>query len=188
MITDDLSAYAADAAAPVIEGEDRLAVITRLARELRDAKEHLTELDQHHKDAAARVKALEEGDLPEAMRAAGQVKCRTTDGYDLTLGETLRASIPPVNLPQAVMWLDAHGQGAIIKRDIGLKFGKGEDQQAAHALDAITSAGFKPSDKQSVHPQTLAAVIREMLAEGVEVPMDLLGAFVQPHVKMTQAK
>ncbi len=42
-------------------------------------------------------------------------------------------------------------------------------QKAAEALDVLDKAGFRPEDKQSVHPQTLGATLREMIAEGVNV-------------------
>lgn len=184
---DDLAAYAADAASAV-DGENILASITRLARELRQAQEDVKAQEEALKAAQARVQVLEEVTLPSAMDEAGQKKLTTVDGYELERDEVIRASISAANMPAAVMWLRNANHASVVKRELKLAFGKDEDQKAAEAYDALREHGFTPDDKQSVHPQTLAALVRELLGEGVEVPMQLLGVYVQPRVKMKLAK
>lgn len=186
LTTDDLAAYAEDAAATV-DDENILAKITRVARELRDAEEAVQEAQEALTTAQSRVRLLEESTLPDLMDEAGQKRLTTVDDYELERTETLRASIPKANLPAAVMWLRANNNGSIVKRKLSLEFGKDEDQRASEARDLILEAGFTPTDDQSVHPMTLAATIRELLEQGVNVPMELLGAFVQPKVKMKKA-
>lgn len=181
----DYSAYEADAKAVAqTGGENILAQITRTARELYQADEDVRLAEEALKAAQQRARVLRENTLPELMKEAGQEKLRTSDGWDLELTETLRASIPAANKGEAFKWLEEHGQAAIIKREIDLKFGKDEQEKADRALRLVLEAGFHPTDKQSVHPQTLAATIREMTEQGVDVPMALLGAYVQSGVKM----
>jgi hypothetical protein len=183
----DLSQYEQDAAGAVSD-QNILARITLKTRELRAARDDVTAAEEVLKAAQTRVRAIEEYELPELMREAGQEKLRTSDGFEVELTETLRASIPPANLPLALTWLIDHGQSSIIKRDIRLQFGKSEDAKANAALNLILEGGFMPQDKQTVHPQTLAAVIRELVSEGVDVPMELLGAHVQAGVKVKEPK
>lgn len=184
---EDLAQYEADAVqAPT--SDNILSRITAKVRDLRDARADVTLREEDLKAAQARVRLIEELDLPELMKEAGQEKLRTSDGYDVELIETLRASIPPASLAQALAWLVANGQSAIIKRDIRLQFGKDEEAKADAALSLILNEGYMPQDKQTVHPQTLAAVICEMMAAGVDVPLGLLGAHVQPGVKVKEAK
>lgn len=187
MSADDLSQYEADAQ-EAVNGEDLLASITRTVRELGSAKDDVTQAEEALKAAQQRVRTLEEFTLPEMLRAAGQQMMRTADGDTVELSETLHASIPAANMPQALTWLIEHGQSAIIKRDLSLKFGKSEDEKANRALALILEAGFTPQDKQTVHPQSLAAVLRELLAEGVDVPLELLGAHVRAVVKVKPPK
>lgn len=184
----DLALYEADAQTPAAEGENILAKITRVARELREARAEVTDAEAVLKAKQDRVRTLEEFTLPELMKEAGQEKLRTADGFDLELKDTLHASIPPANMVAAIAWLEQHNQAAIIKRAMTLKFGRDQNDDAQKALSVILEAGFTPEDKQSVHPQTLAAAIREMLAEGVEVPMDILGGHVRSTVKLTEVK
>lgn len=187
---DALAALSADASAakPDLSGADLLTQISNVVRELMEARDHVTECEGVLKTAQQHVRILEEGTLPELMRQAGQEKLRTSDGYDVELTETLRASIKAENLAEAVMWLGAHGHGAIVKRELKLAFGKDEDQKAAEAFDLIVEAGFLPEDKQSVHAQSLGAAVREMMAAGQDVPMELLGVYIQPQVKIKLAK
>lgn len=184
---EDLAQYEADATS-AIASDNILSRITSKVRELRDARADVVLAEEALKAAQAAVRLIEETDLPELMKEAGQEKLRTSDGYDVELVETLRASIPPANLAQALAWLVQNGQASIIKRDIRLQFGKDEDKKADAALSLILNSGYAPQDKQTVHPQTLAAVIREMMAAGVDVPLPLLGAHVQPGVKVKEAK
>ena len=184
---EEAAAYADDARLPTAQGSDLLTRISATVREVVMAREHVAHCEEVLKAAQGAVRQLEEHALPELMREAGQERMRTTDGYDVELGEVLRASIPPASLGPAIMWLTANGQGAIVKREIKMSFGKGEDQRAAEAYDMAMRGGFHPDDRQSVHPQTLAAAIREMMANGVDVPLPLLGAYVQPTVKIKAA-
>lgn len=184
---DDATQYEADAHEAVSD-TNILARITKTAKLLRDCQEDVKLAEAALKAAQDRVRILEELDLPALMDEAGQNLLQTTDGYQLERGETLRASIPPANLLEAIQWLRANNQDAIVKRDVTVKFGKGEDQKAAETVDSLLEAGLTPTDKQFVHPMTLASTIREMLEQGVDVPMTLLGAYVQPHVKMKKVK
>lgn len=183
----DYSQYEADAA-EAVNDTNILSRITQTVRDVQAAREDVKLAEEHLKTAQQRVRTLEEYTLPELMREAGQEKLRTRDGYDVELTETLRASIPVANLAQALQWLIDHDQSAIIKRDLRLQFGKNEDEKADRALQVILESGFTPQDKQSVHPSTLAAVIRELMASGVDVPLELLGAHVQAGVKIKEAK
>jgi multidrug efflux pump subunit AcrA (membrane-fusion protein) len=183
----DYSQYETDAS-ETVGSEDILAQITRAVRELGVARSDVTAAEAALKATQDRVRQIEEFRLPELMREAGQTLLKTIDGETVELTETLHASIPAVNLPMALKWLMEHNQGSIIKRDIRLQFGKNEDEKADAALALILESGLTPQDKQSVHPQTLAAVLREMIAEGVDVPMELLGAHVRSFAKVKPPK
>lgn len=183
----DLSQYEADAT-ETVSGEDLLQRITLSCRELSTARDDVAAAEAALKAAQQKVRQIEEFTLPELMREAGQEMLRNADGETVELKETLHASIPVANLQQALLWLEQHGQAAIIKRDLRLQFGKGEDEKADRALRLILEAGFSPQDKQSVHPQSLAAALRELIAAGEEVPMELLGAHVRAYAKVSPPK
>lgn len=188
MMTEDVASdYEADAQLTAAEAGNILAQITATVREMVTAEEDVKAAEEGLKAAQDRLRNLTETQLPLLMDEARQKELVTLDGYRVTRSEVIRASISADNMPRAAAWLQANGQGAIIKREISLKFGKGEEQKAAEAVDALREHHFAPTDKMSVHPQTLGAVVRELLAEGREVPMDVLGVYVQPVVKVKKA-
>ena len=59
-----------------------------------------------------------------------------------------------------------------------LSFGREEDEIADKVVRDLIDEGFDPSQSKSVHAGTLSAFVKEQLAEGVELPEDLLGVYV----------
>lgn len=183
---DDLNAYAEDAQLSSEQKGNILSQITNTVHELRDAEEDIKAAEAMLKAAQERRRNIAETILPALMDEAQQKRLTTLDGWEVSRSEVVRASIPPHYLADAIQWLTENGQGAIVKRDISLKYGKGEEKQADDAVRLLTQNKHFPTDKMSVHPQTLGAVVREMMAEGKELPMELLGIYVQPVVKITE--
>jgi hypothetical protein len=183
----DLSAYAQDAELSSAEAGNILAQITNTVRELREAQADVASCEAMLKAAQERVRGLTEMTLPQLMDEAKQRELVTSDGWRVTRSEAVRAGISADNMPAAVAWLNAHGAGSIVKHEVTLRFGKGEEQRQAEALGVLREHHFAPSDKMSVHPQTLGALVREKLAEGVELPLELLGIYIQPIIRLKPA-
>lgn len=187
---DQLAALGADAAhnkADLASG-DLLTRISATVREIMTARDDVRRSEDALKERQSALRTLEEHTLPELMREAGQEMLKTSDGYVVELKEKLRAGISEAKLPEAVMWLASVGYGSIVKREIKMAFGKEEDQRAAQLYDMVVEAGYSPTDKQSVHAMTLQSSIKEMLEKGIDVPMELLGAYVQPIVSIKEPK
>lgn len=180
----DLSAYEADAAAPEsVSTVNILAQITAAARELREAQRDVEAAETALKAAQDRVRHLTEFQLPQMMDEARQKSLTTEDNFQIERGEVVRASISAENMPAAVMWLNANGH-PIAKHGVSLQFDKDEEQEAARAVETLRKASFVPTDKYTVHPQTLGALVRELMKDGKDFPKDLLGVYVQPIIKM----
>lgn len=175
---ENLAQYAEDAQVN-LGGDNVLARITNSVRDVSLLNEQILNVQAELKLLQNQQKALIEDVIPNLMEEAGQDDIKTIDGVRVTIKETLRASIPKANMAKALQWLIEKGQSAIIKREFGLKFGRDENEKANEALDVIIGAGFLPSDKQSVHSGTLSATLKELIAEGVDVPLPLFGGFVQ---------
>ena len=188
MTQDDIAAHAADyeADAQLTEAETTniLSQITNTVREFLAAERDVKAAEETLKAAQDRLRNISETQLPMLMDEAKQKVLTTEDSYQVARSEVIRASISVENMPKAAEWLISNGQGAIIKRELSLKFGKGEEDQANEAVETLRARKFAPVDKMSVHPQTLGSVVRELLEAGKEIPMDLLGVYVQPVVKV----
>jgi hypothetical protein len=91
--------------------------------------------------------------------------------------EDVYASIPKGNEENAYEWLNENGFGGIIKHVVSASFGKEEDSRAAEFVKAAQELGLTPEDKRSIHSATLKAFVKEQLAQGKNIPLELFGAF-----------
>lgn len=167
-------------------GDNILAQIASKAKEQVAAEAKVARLEEQLKEAQAELRMIAEQELPALMDAAEQVKLTTKDGIEIQVAEAIRANIPEANKDKAFSWLEDNNHGRLIKREFKIEFGKDEEAWA-NKFERDLAKRKKPlrvSRKKAVNPQTLSAFVREQLAEGVSLPMDLLGVFRQRFTKV----
>lgn len=129
------------------------------------------------KEASEKLRQVQEVDLPNAMLQAGVTEIRLPDGQRITLKEDVYASIPKDRMAEAFAWLKANNLADVIKNEVKVNFGKGEEESAAALIEELNAHGWTSYDtKTTVHPSTLKSLIREQLAKGVNIPLDVFGA------------
>lgn len=157
--------------------------ITALAERQLDLEHLIEEAEESLKSLKEQHRAVSENDLPEAMEEAGMMEFKLKDGRKVTVNRKYHASIPKAHQSQAFRWLREHGHDGIIKRDITLKFGKGDDELARKIRDLLSdelgdeTVGI--ADKEHVHHSTLRAFVREQIEAGEDLPMDEFGVFIR---------
>lgn len=166
-------------------GDNILARLYQTALLAREAKREVENAEAQLQAAKLRHQDLTQRQLPELMDEAGQKACTVKDGTVLKVAEVIRASISEERKLPAFDWLRDNGHGSIIKNQVSLQFGRNEEQKAEAAIKALESLHFRPEQKMTVAPQTLAKLIGELMKEGVDVPMELFGAFVQREVRLS---
>ena len=179
---------------PYSDGEEesspeQMALLHRLCDKLESEERAVEAAEGELKKAQERVRRLREHDIPDLMRSCGVKKLTTTSGLDVAMREAVRATWPkdgPQKL-EAMEWLEANGHGGLVKREFVIKFSR-EDEAWAKKFEADLRKRKRELNverKESVHPQTLCAFLREQLAEGAQVPMQTFRAFVQTfaHIK-----
>ena len=97
-------------------------------------------------------------------------KLKLKDGEAVEIKKVYGASIPKDKQEAAFTWLRNNGLGDIIKNDITVTFGRGEDNKAAQYAVLAKGQGYEPVQKVGVHPQTLKGVVRECNESGIELP------------------
>ena len=100
------------------------------------------------------------------------------DGMSVERRMIVAASIPVANKDDAFAWLRTNGLDDIIKNDITVSFGKGEDNVAGDVVGMLQSKGFDPKTKTHVHPSTLKAFVKQRITDGKPIDLDLFGAFI----------
>lgn len=136
------------------------------------------------------LRQVSEVDLPQAMTEVGLSEFKLVDGSAVAIETKTSASIPKARAAEAYAWLREHGHGDLIKRAVTVNFGRGEDELAAELLSFLSEElGEQPvKDAETVHAQTLGAFVRERLAEGDDLPGDLLGVFTLRRAVITRPK
>lgn len=153
----------------------------------RDAMTEL--LDAVNRD----ITLLETETLPEGLKNLGIRSLTLTSGAEINLVDVISASITDENRPQAHAWLRKEGHGDIIKNNVTVSFGKGEDQYADRLQQELLrmrdDGELKFGDviqKEAVHPSTLKAFVKQQVQDGNEFPGELFKLYTGHAVKMTK--
>jgi len=160
---------------------DKVIELKNLEDEIENAEESLSKL----KEKAKYISGIE---VPQMMEEMHITKLKLKDGESVEIKKIYGASISPEYLDKAFTWLRNNGLGDIIKNDVTVTFGRGEDNKAADYAVLARGQGYEPVQKIGVHPQTLKAVVRERLESGQEMPSDLFKTYAGNSTKITRRK
>jgi hypothetical protein len=86
----------------------------------------------------------------------------------------------------AYNWLRENELGDLIKNEVSVQFGKGEDNKADELIGLAVREGYEPSQKQKVEPMTLKALYRERIEAGLDMPSDFFHTFVKDQTKISR--
>ena len=117
--------------------------------------------------------------IPTMMTEMGLSELKLQDGSHLKVSTSYKAHITEANKEMAFNWLRNNGLGDIIKNEISVSFGRGEDNKAAHYAELAKGQGLDPTQKLKVEPMTLKALVRERIEAGKEMPTEIFGVFTE---------
>jgi|TARA_B110000208_G_C11551857_1_gene351994 hypothetical protein len=158
---------------------DKVIELKRIEDEIQNAEESISKLKEQ-------AKTLSQFEIPKMMEEMHITKLKLKDGESVEIKKIYGASIPPQHQEAAFTWLRENGLGDIIKNDITVTFGRGEDNKASEYATLAQGQGFEPVQKIGVHPQTLKAVVRERLESGQEMPSDIIKTYAGNSTKITR--
>lgn len=164
---------------PPAAGDNLLARISGLARDLLTAELEVERAEEALSAAKARRQHLSEKQIPELVQEAGlMAKFTTREGLEVQIKDLIRTSVSEESMPVAVAELERRGAGRIVKHQFVIEFGKGDEAWASKFQRDLLQRK-KPlavKRKDHVHPQTLQAYLREELEAGAEIPYEKFGA------------
>jgi len=158
--------------------DESLKVVGELAARQLKLEQELTDLEDQLKAKKEELTQVSEKDLPEALAECGLSEIKLLDGSKVTVKPYYQASPPKEKYDEAMAWLRDHGHGDLIKNDVTVSFGKGEDSSAAEFKAHLVEVGTSFTDKTGVHPMTFKAFVREQVETGQNLPFDLLGIYI----------
>jgi len=169
---------------------DKVEQLKNLEDEIQNAEQSISKLKEQ-------AKAISEFEIPEMMKEMNITKLKLTDGESVEVKNFYSASLSQgkkesdsdyaARKQQAFTWLRNNGLGDIIKNDITVTFGKGEDNKAATYAVLARGQGYEPVQKEGVHTQTLKALVGERVESGLDVPSDLFKTYVGNRTKITRS-
>ena len=95
------------------------------------------------------------------------------DGSEVSVGKKFYANARADKKADAYQWLRNNGLGDIIKNNISVTFGQGEENKAMAYANLAREHGYEPSQKEDAHHASVSAVMKEWKDKGNEIPTDL---------------
>ena len=154
--------------------------------ELKNLEDEISNAEKSVSKLKEQAKTLSQFEIPAMMEEMHITKLKLKDGESVEIKKIYGASIPQEHQEAAFTWLRDNDLGDIIKNDITVTFGRGEDNKAAEYATLAQGQGYEPVQKIGVHPQTLKAVVRERLEAGREMPSDLFKTYAGNRTKITR--
>ena len=126
--------------------------------------------------------------IPEIMESMKLKTLKLQDGSAIEVKEIYSATIPVANRERAYQWLRDNDLGDLIKNEITVSFGRGEDTKASEYTSLAESKGYQPSQKLKVEPMTLKALYRERVENKEDLPSEHFNLFKGNKTKITRSK
>lgn len=121
--------------------------------------------------------------IPSRMDELGTPYIGLPDGRKVEVVDAVSARVPKAKKPEAYQWLRENNAGALIKNELTVTFGKGEDEQATALADELEGRDLPVSQDENVHWRTMESYVKERLEKEKkkevdgEIPHDLFGIF-----------
>lgn len=117
--------------------------------------------------------------LPNMMKEIGLESVTLPGGKVIKIADVVYAKLPD-NPTQAFDWLREKDMDGVIKTQVTLNFGKGEDEQLRQLESMLREAGWVPNVKSTIHHMTLKALVKEQIFKGSGIPLEAFGAGIIP--------
>lgn len=166
--------------------QSTLETITKECNKLVDLEVQISELTSKLSTLQAEARQLSEKTIPDLMDVVGVKMLKLSNDKKLEVVPVVSGSIGKGKAEEAFAWLRNNGYGDLIKRNVSVEFGKGDDEKATRLKALIEQAGYSTKDKSDVHHMTLVAWAKEQLGKGVKIPLETLGIWVGRKTKISQ--
>ncbi len=169
----------------VAENTDLNALATHVTKilELDDQIEHQENILKEYKTQRDKISSET---IPALLAEQGLQSLKLADGTVLEVNKKYSCTLPkdPQKKAAAYQWLRDQGLDDIIKNEVSVTFGRGEDDKANQLMDLAAGNGYEPNQREKVEPMTLKALYRERVEAGLDMPSDFFHLYVKDETKM----
>lgn len=161
--------------------EEGLNELTRLAEEQVKVEESIAEAEEYLKNLKAKHFKISEELIPAKMAsfgAGGLAEFKLANGRKVSVKKYYSASISEENKSAAFDWLNQNGHMDIVKQEISVPLGKGNEEVATLVANFLEQQRISYSKDEKIHPMTLKAFVKEQVEAGSDLPLDVFKVYI----------
>ena len=155
-------------------------------KELQAFENEIAELEEKIKHKKEQADKISSEVIPNLLAEQGLSSLKLADGSGVEVRKSYSCTVKKDSVESAYTWLRNNGLGDLIKNEVAVQFGKGEDNKAEQMLYLAAEQGYEPTQKQKVEPMTLKALYRERIEAGLDMPSDFFHTFVKDQTKISR--
>jgi len=165
--------------------------VTNLAEEcqkLKDLEDRIKSADDNLRDLKAQADDVGSRIIPELLAEQRLTSLKLADGSAVSVKKEFRCTLPKDEDRRATAykWLRDNKLEDIIKNNVFVTFGRGEDNKAKQLLNLAAENGFEPQQKSDVPWNTLTALFKERVESGLDMPSDVFNTWIKDRTKITR--
>ena len=151
---------------------------------LQNYEDQIGNLEKDLKSVKEQADKISSEVIPNLLAEQGLSSLKLADGSSIDVRKSYNCTIKKDQMELAYNWLRENGLGDIIKNEVAVQFGKGEDNKAEQLLTLAEQEGYEPTQKQKVEPMTLKALFREGVEAGLDMPSQFFNIFIKDQTKI----
>ena len=171
----------------IIEKTD-IKTLSHYCLQLQNYEDQIENLEKDIKDIKEQADKISSEIIPNMLAEQGLSSLKLADGSAVEVRKSYSCTIKKDGTDAAYQWLRENGLEDLIKNEVFVTFGKGEDNKAEQLLGLAEQEGFEPQQKSKVEPMTLKALYRERIEAGLDMPSDTFNLFVKDQTKISRKK
>ena len=165
--------------------------VTTIAQEcvnLKKVEDDIAEIEEQLKKKKDERDHISSKVIPELLAEQGLSEIKLADGSKVSVKQEFRCTLPKdeTKRAQAYEWLRNEKLGDIIKNNVFVTFGKGEDDKAKSLIDLAVENGYEPNQKSDVAWNTLTALYEERVKAGLDMPSDVFSLWIKDKTKISR--
>ena len=167
---------------------DEVKEISEACNKLTSQNQKVETIQKSLKEAEEEARRLSEEVIPTLMQQAGVSSIKLDDGTSVEVSPYYYAKISEDKRAEAFQWLRENDHGDLIKNNVSVSFGKGEDSNAVNLKSELEAKGLVVDQKQDVHWQTLRGFVKEQIEKNKTLPSETFGLYIANRTKIKTNK
>jgi len=167
---------------------DEVKEISEACNKLTSQNQKVETIQKSLKEAEEEARRLSEEVIPTLMQQAGVSSIKLDNGTSVEVSPYYYAKISEDKKAEAFQWLRENDHGDLIKNNVSVSFGKGEDSNAVNLKSELEAKGLVVDQKQDVHWQTLRGFVKEQIEKNKTIPSETFGLYIANRTKIKTNK